>query len=66
MIKNNPAGRQTPTNLNLDENEKSIIEAALRQTDGNQIKAAELLGISRDALKHRLQKFGIVIQKVVE
>lgn len=52
--------------FNLDENEKNLIEAALRETGGNQIKAADLLGLSRDALKHRIKKHGIVIQKVVE
>ncbi len=66
IIKNNQAARQMPANLNLDENEKKLIEAALRQTDGNQIKAADLLGISRDALKHRIQKHGIGIHKVIE
>ncbi len=55
-----------PQSFNLDKNEKSLIEAALRQTDGNQIKAAGLLGISRDALKHRIRKHGITIQKVVD
>jgi len=52
--------------FNLDENEKTLIEAALRETGGNQIKAADLLGLSRDALKHRIKKHGIIIQKVVE
>jgi len=66
IIKNDHPGRHSPSSLNLDENEKSFIEAALKKTGGNQIKAAELLGISRDALKHRLQKHGITIQKVVD
>jgi DNA-binding NtrC family response regulator len=62
--------KESPTipaikSFNLDENEKSIIEEALRETDGNQIKASDLLGISRDALKHRLKKHGIIIQRVV-
>lgn len=52
--------------LNLDENEKLIIENALRMAAGNQNKAADLLGLSRDALKHRIKKHGIVLQKVVE
>ena len=52
--------------FDLDENEKALIEAALRETGGNQIRAGELLGISRDALKHRIKKHGITIQKVVE
>jgi len=57
---------QDSTALNLDENEKLIIENALRTSDGSQSKAAELLGISRDALKHRIKKHGIILQKVVE
>ena len=52
--------------LNLDENEKTLIDAALRETGGNQIKAGDLLGISRDALKHRIKKHGITIQKIIE
>lgn len=66
IIKNDSPGHAIPASLNLDENEKSIIEAALKKTGGNQIKAAELLGISRDALKHRIQKHRITIQKVVD
>ncbi len=52
--------------LNLDENEKMLIEEALRNTGGNQIKAADLLGISRDALKHRIKNHGIIIHKVIQ
>jgi len=52
--------------LNLDENEKMIIGEALKKTGGNQIKAAELLGISRDALKHRIKNHGIAIHKIIE
>nr|NQU89092.1 hypothetical protein [Bacteroidota bacterium] len=52
--------------LNIDEWEKILIEDALRETAGNQIKAGELLGISRDALKHRIKKHGITIQRIIE
>jgi len=52
--------------LNLDENEKMLIESALRETGGNQIKAGDLLGISRDALKHRIKKHGITIHRVID
>jgi DNA-binding NtrC family response regulator len=58
--------KQALQTLNLDENEKMIIEEALRKTGGNQIKAAELLGISRDALKHRIKNHGIAIHKVID
>jgi DNA-binding NtrC family response regulator len=39
--------------------EKSLIEAALRDAAGNQTKAAQQLGITRDTLRYRLKKFGI-------
>jgi len=52
--------------LNLDEWEKILIEDALRETGGNQMRACDLLGVSRDSLKHRLKKHNITIQRVVE
>ncbi len=39
--------------------EKAMIEQALRESSGNQTKAALRLGISRDTLRYRLKKFGI-------
>jgi DNA-binding NtrC family response regulator len=39
--------------------EKSMIEEALREAAGNQTRAAQRLGISRDTLRYRLKKFGI-------
>ena len=39
--------------------EKAIIEKALQDAGGNQTKAAQRLGISRDTLRYRLKKFGI-------
>ncbi len=50
-------GASTPTSL--PEWERSVIEQALRESDGNQTRAAERLGISRDTLRYRLKKFGI-------
>jgi DNA-binding protein Fis len=32
---------------------------ALQQSHGNQIKAAKLLNISRDALRYKMKKFGL-------
>jgi two-component system response regulator AtoC len=40
--------------------ERSMIEQALREAGGNQTKAAQRLGISRDTLRYRIKKFGIV------
>jgi len=45
--------------LSLEEAEKHLITRALEASGGNQTKAAELLGISRDTLRYRLQKFAL-------
>ncbi len=39
--------------------EREAIENALRETKGNQSKAAEMLGISRDKLRYRIRVYGI-------
>ncbi|HYT04543.1 MAG TPA: helix-turn-helix domain-containing protein, partial [Gemmatimonadales bacterium] len=48
-----------PQGIDLDQWEKSILEQALREAGGNQTRAAERLGISRDTLRYRLKKFGL-------
>jgi DNA-binding NtrC family response regulator len=45
--------------INLEEVEKSLIERALLQTDGNVSAAARLLSIGREALRYRMNKFGL-------
>ena len=44
----------------LREVERKHIEDALAKTGGNQSRAATLLGISRYALMHRMEVFGLV------
>jgi transcriptional regulator with PAS, ATPase and Fis domain len=44
----------------LEEVEHSMIELAMTQANGNQTNAAKLLDISRDALRYKLKKFGLV------
>jgi len=39
--------------------EKPLIERALERTFGNQLKAAKILGIHRNTLKAKINKFGI-------
>ena len=34
----------------------SLVQQAIQQSGGNQTRAAELLGISRDQLRYRLKK----------
>jgi len=48
-----------PPGLDLERWERSLIEQALLESDGNQTRAAQRLGISRDTLRYRLKKFGL-------
>lgn len=48
-----------PKGFSITDVEKSLIEKALLQTNGNQTKAAKLLGFSRETLKYRIRKFKI-------
>jgi two-component system, NtrC family, response regulator AtoC len=48
-----------PESTDLTQVERSMIERALREAGGNQTRAAQRLGISRDTLRYRLKKFGI-------
>ena len=44
------------TGVVLDDVEMSLVRQALERSGGNQTRAAELLGISRDQLRYRLKK----------
>ena len=44
------------TGLSLEELETSLVRQAIERSGGNQTRAAELLGISRDQLRYRLKK----------
>jgi DNA-binding NtrC family response regulator len=46
--------------LRLEEVERDLVRQALEATEGNQVRAARLLGISRDALRTRMKKFGFL------
>ena len=48
-----------PSGTDLEGWERTLIERALRESDGNQTRAAQRLGISRDTLRYRLKKYGI-------
>ncbi|MCB2196391.1 MAG: sigma-54 dependent transcriptional regulator [Bacteroidetes bacterium] len=45
--------------LNLDELEKLAIQKAIKKSEGNMSKAADLLGISRTTLYAKISKYGI-------
>ena len=52
--------RIPPEGISMEKVEEALVRQALKMTNGNQTKAAKLLDISRDALRYRMQKFGIV------
>ncbi|CAA9890487.1 Fis family transcriptional regulator [Candidatus Methylobacter favarea] len=47
------------TGLRLDSLEADLIHQALSRTKGNRSKSAKLLGLSRDTLLYRMQKYGL-------
>ncbi len=61
-----PDGRMLPRlyipegGTSLEEVEHVMVELAMRQANGNQTHAAKLLDISRDALRYKLKKFGLI------
>lgn len=44
----------------LEEIEKIVIEKALQYCNGNQSKAAELLHITRDTIRYKMKKYGLM------
>jgi len=61
-----PNGRSLPRlyipegGTSLEEVEHHMVELAMRQANGNQTHAAKLLDISRDALRYKLKKLGLI------
>ena len=52
---------ELPANgVNLDALEQSLVAQALDRSGGNQIRAAALLGISRDQIRYRIEKYGLL------
>jgi transcriptional regulator with GAF, ATPase, and Fis domain len=50
--------RLPETGVNLEEVERGFIRQSLEMTQGNQTRAAKMLGLTRDALRYRMRKFG--------
>jgi two-component system NtrC family response regulator len=48
-----------PEGIVLEEVERGLIEEALRRSGGNQSAAARFLGLTRQTLVYRMQKFGL-------
>jgi DNA-binding NtrC family response regulator len=48
-----------PEGVNLDDLERQLLTQALERAGGNQTQAAQLLGINRDQVRYRVEKFGL-------
>lgn len=46
--------------------EKHVISRVLRHTGGNQVKASELLGITRTTLRNKIKQLGITLGRTVD
>ncbi len=49
-----------PSGVALKDIEKQLVLQALQTVSGNQTRAARLLGISRDSLRYKMQKMGLL------
>jgi DNA-binding protein Fis len=45
--------------LDLEQLERDLVVQALTRTGGNQTRAAGLLGLNRDQIRYRIEKFGL-------
>ena len=45
--------------VNLDELERALVVQALERSHGNQTRAGQLLGMNRDQVRYRIEKFGL-------
>lgn len=43
--------------------EKQLIEEMLQRTEGNQLKAARILGINRNTMRTKIKKLDIAVEK---
>jgi two-component system response regulator AtoC len=50
-----------PGGIDLEDLERSLVVQALKRAGGNQTKAAGLLGLNRDQIRYRIEKFGLTI-----
>jgi transcriptional regulator with PAS, ATPase and Fis domain len=48
-----------PEGVNLEDLERQLLVQALERSGGNQTQAGELLGINRDQVRYRIEKFGL-------
>jgi DNA-binding NtrC family response regulator len=53
--------RLPPEGVNMEEVERQLLLQALERSHGNQSQAAQLLGLNRDQVRYRIEKFGLLV-----
>ena len=53
------------TGIKIDVVLRSLIQKTLKITNGNQVKAAKILGLSRSKLRYRMEQLGIEVTKSI-
>jgi DNA-binding NtrC family response regulator len=48
-----------PGGVDFEQLERSLVEQALKRTRGNQTRASRLLGMNREQIRYRVEKFGL-------
>ncbi|MBI4574791.1 MAG: sigma-54-dependent Fis family transcriptional regulator [Planctomycetes bacterium] len=61
LVREGPAFVLPREGLDLEQLEKDFLVQALTYTRGNQTRAASLLGMNRDQVRYRLEKFGMSV-----
>jgi transcriptional regulator with PAS, ATPase and Fis domain len=67
-----PNGRALPPLMipeggtSLEEIERRMVELAMQHAGGNQTHAARLLDVSRDALRYKMKKFGLIKEELTD
>ena len=59
------AGSRVLYGETLTQVERQLILQVLGRTGGNQVQAANILGITRGSLRHKIRSLGIVIDRLV-
>ena len=54
----------SPDGVSLEEVERQLLAQALERADGNQTQAAQLLGINRDQVRYRIEKWGLIARSI--
>ena len=64
LVAHVPLEKEGPSSLNVKERrQKQALVEALQESDGNQTRAAKLLGVNRVTVWNRIRKYGIDIRK---